>query len=148
MPLEPPPRDASGNVVPHNHAGIGPSDGVIRRISGNQIIIDKNGQQRISSKTFQGSSDTNGGMSVDLECSILEAGFDPKAYVTTPRWIGSVRFEAGSLRAEGFLVGFHPIPQNPHHGEVWGEFTKMKKRRIQSLCVWFVPIEGVLTSPG
>jgi hypothetical protein len=103
VPLESPPRDESGNVIPHDHAGIGPSDGVIRGISENQIITDKNGQRRISSKAFQGSSETNSGMSVDLECSIAEAGLDPKVYVTTPRWIGSVRFEAGVLRSEGFL---------------------------------------------
>jgi hypothetical protein len=145
--LEPPPRDeSSGNVIPHDHTGIGPSDGVIRRISENQIITDKNGQRRISSKAFQGSSETNSGMSVDLECSIVDAGLDPKVYVTTPRWIGSVRFEAGALRSEGFLVGFHPLPKNPHHGEVWGEFTRLKKRTLQRLCEWFVPIEGVLTS--
>jgi hypothetical protein len=148
VPLEPPPRDASGSIVPHNHAGVGPSDGVIRRISDNQIVTDKNGQKRISSKAFQGSSEPNGGMSVDLERSILEAGLDPKAYVTTPRWISSVRFEAGTLRSDGFLVGFHPIPENPHHGEVWGDFSKAKKRRLQALCGWFVVIEGVLTSPG
>ena len=96
---------------------------------------------------FQGSSETNSGMSVDLECSIVEAGLDPKVYVTTPRWIGSVHFEAGVLRSEGFLVGFHPLPKNLHHGEVWGEFSKLKKRALQRLCAWFVPIEGVLTSP-
>jgi hypothetical protein len=147
VPLEPPPLDASGCVVPHDHAGVGPSDGVIRRISNNQVVTDKSGQKRISSKAFQGSSEANGGMSVDLECSILGAGLDPKRYVTTPRWIGSVRFEAGALRSEGFLVGFHPLPENPHHGEVWGDFSRAKKRLIQGHCVWFVPIQGVLTSP-
>jgi hypothetical protein len=147
MPLEPPPLDASGCVVPHDHAGVSPSDGVIRRISSNQIVTDKNGQKRISSKAFQGSSETNGGMSVDLECSILGAGLDPRHYVTTPRWIGSVRFAAGALRSEGFLVGFHPLPENPHHGEVWGDFSRAKKRLLQGLCEWFVPIPGVLTSP-
>lgn len=146
MPLEPPPRDASGNVIPHDHGGVAPGDGVIRRISDNQIVTDKNGQKRISSKAFQGSSDTNGGMSVDLECSILLAGLDPKVYVTTPRWIGSVRFEAGTIRSEGFLVGFHPLPENPHHGEVWGDFSRVKRRRLQRICVWLVPIQGVLSS--
>ena len=120
---------------------------MIRRISDNQIVTDNNGQKRISSKAFQGSSDTNGGMSVDLECSILRAGLDPKVYVTTPRWIGSVRFEAGAIRSEGFLVGFHPLPENPHHGEVWGDFSRVKRRQLQRICVWLVPIQGVLSSP-
>lgn len=144
MPLEPPPRDRAGKVVPHDHTGVGPSDGVIRRISENQLVTDKNGQRRISSKAFQASSGPNAGMSVDLECSIIGAGLDVATYVTTPRWIGSVRFEAGALRQEGYQVGFDPIPENPHHGEVWGDFGRSRRRRLQQLCVWFVPIPGVL----
>lgn len=147
MPLEPPPLDESGNVVPHDHTGITASDGIIRRISENQVVIDGQGNKRISSKAFQPSSGNNAGMSVDLQASIVEAGLDPKNFVTTPRWTGSVRFVAGSLRNEGFQVGFHPIPDNPHHGEAWGEFSKPKKRRLQELCEWFVPIAGVSTKP-
>ena len=147
MPLESPPRDASGNVIPHDHKDVGPSDGVIRRISETQLVTDKDGQRRISSKAFQASSGPNGGMSIDLERSIIEAGLDPKTYVTTPRWIGSVRFEAGALRAEGFKVGFDPIPENPHHGQVWGSFSRASKQRLQELSVWFVPIENVVTAP-
>ena len=45
MPLEPPPRDASNKVVPHDHTGIGPHDGVIRRISEKQIVTDKDGKR-------------------------------------------------------------------------------------------------------
>jgi hypothetical protein len=86
-------------------------------------------------------------MSVDLEVSIIEAGLNPKTYVTTPRWTGSVRFEAGALRQEGFSIGFAPLPENPHHGEVWDDFGRPKKRRLQQLCKWFVPIEGVLLDP-
>ena len=86
-------------------------------------------------------------MSVDLEVSILEAGLNPKSYVTTPRWTGSVRFEAGALRNEGLRVGFNPLPENPHHGEVWGDFSQSRKRRLQQLCEWFVPIEGVFLEP-
>jgi hypothetical protein len=125
VPLEPPPRDASNKVVPHDHTGIGPHDGVIRRISEKQIVTDKDGRKRLSSKAFQPSSSIDGGMSVDLEVSILEAGLNPKSYVTTPRWTGSVRFEAGALRNEGLRVGFNPLPENPHHGEVWGDFSQI-----------------------
>ncbi len=60
-------------------------------------------------------------MSVDLQQQIEEAGLDARTYVTTPRWVGSLRFEASALRDEGFLVGFDPLPENPHHGEVWGK---------------------------
>ncbi len=82
-------------------------------------------------------------MSVDLEKLIIEAKRDPRMYVTTPRWTGSVRFEAGRLRDEGFMVGFDPLPENPYHGEVWGKFTKAQQSCLQRLAVWFVPIPGV-----
>lgn len=99
---------------------------------------------------FKCSSGENGGMSVDLQQQIEDAGLDAKTYVTTPRWIGSVRFQAGKLRAEDFMVGFDPIfdpiDTNPYHGEVWGKFTKGKQNRLRQLCEWFVPIDGASIS--
>ena len=88
-------------------------------------------------------------MSVDLQHEIEQAGHDARTYVTTPRWMGSVCFEAGQLRGEGFKVGADPIDAkpgvdpNPYHGEVWGKFTRGKQNRLLQLCEWFVPIEGV-----
>ena len=143
MTLQPPPRDPQGEVLPHDHSGIAPDDGVIRRISENQVVDDSAGQRRVSSKAFKPSTGPNGGMSIDLERLIIEAKQDPRAYVTTPRWTGSVRFEAGALREEGFMVGFDPLPENPYHGEVWGKFTKAQQHRLQQLAVWFVAIPGV-----
>jgi hypothetical protein len=84
------------------------------------------------------------GMSVDLERQIEEAGIDPRHFVTTPIWTGSVRLVAGEVRAEGLMVGSHPLPVNPFHGEVWGINTKTQQRKLQSMAVWFVAIPGVL----
>lgn len=98
---------------------------------------------------FKPSMGVNGGLSVDLQHEIEEAGHDARTYVTTPRWIGSVLFQAGELRDEGFMIGPDPIEAkpginaNPHHGEVWGNFTKGKQRRLLELCEWFVQIDGV-----
>lgn len=143
MPLTPPPCDANGEVVPHDHLGILPDDGLIRRISEQLVINDqRRGCRRISSMAFKPSSGDRGGMSVDLQSLIEEAGLNTKAYVTTPRWIGSVRFVARDLRATGLLVGYHPIPDNPHHGEVWGCFTRSQQRALQTACEWFVEIPG------
>ncbi len=144
MPLNPPPRDAIGAVVPHDHEGIRAGDGIIRRVSEQQIVDDvKSGGRRLSSMVFKASAGANAGMSVDLQTQIEEAGLDPRKYVTTPRWTGSVRFEAGSLRQERFQVGFDPLTENWHHGEVWGTFSKSKQQRLRELCQWFVSIEGV-----
>lgn len=141
MPLTPPPRDANGEVKPHNHDGISSGDGVIRRISEQHIVFDpKIGGRRLSSAAFTPSSGPNGGMSVDLERQIEEAGLNPKVHVTSPQWTGSVRFLAGSLRAEGFMVGYDPLPENPYHGEVWGNFRKSNQRKLVQLCAWLVPI--------
>lgn len=145
MPLAPPPHDERGNVVPHNHSGIAAEDGVIRRISEQQVVLDeKSGHRRISSMAFKASTGFNGGMSVDLEHSIRDAGLVPQNYVTTPRWVGSIRFQAGDLRVQDFQVGFDPLPDNPHHGEVWGDFSKSKRRRLREICTWFVPIVNVI----
>jgi hypothetical protein len=78
VPLEPPPRDASNKVVPHDHIGIGPHDGVIRRISEKQIVTDKDGRKRLSSKAFQPSSSIDGGMSVGPRSFDPRSGPQPK----------------------------------------------------------------------
>lgn len=152
MPLQPPPRDDHGNVIPHDHDGILSEHGVIRKISEQLVVEDeKVGGRRISSMAFKASSGANSGMSVDLQHEIEAAGYDARVYVTTPRWIGSVSFAAGELRGEGFMVGSDPLDEapgvdaNPYHGEVWGDFAKKsKQRRLFELCKWFVPIEGVV----
>lgn len=82
-------------------------------------------------------------MSVDLEALIMEMGADPRVYVTTPRFMGSVRFEAGRLRTEGLMVGYEPLPDNACHGEVWGAFTRSLQRRLQAAATWFVQIDDV-----
>lgn len=146
MSLLPPPRDEKGGVIPHDHIEICSNDGIIRRISEQQLIFDeKSGTRRISSLALKPSSGPNGGLSVDLQQQIEDAGLNAKSFVTTPRWMGSIRFEAGHLRAEGFLVGYDPIfPENPYHGEVWGNFTRSKQAQLFQLCQWFVPIENTL----
>ncbi len=142
MPLRPPPRDKHGNVIPHDHEDLLESDGVIRRVSEKQLVDDGRGRRRPSSICFKPSSGENAGMSVDLEKSILEAGHDPRVYVTTPRWMCSLIFRTGSLRDEGFLVGFDPLPDNPHHGEIWGDFSRSQQRKLKSMAKWYVPIPG------
>ena len=145
MPLQPPPRNQKGEVIPHDHDGILPSDGIIRRISEQQLIFDpKINGKRVSSLALKPSSGSNGGLSVDLQQLIEEANLEAKAFVTTPRWTGSIRFEAGQFRSEGFIIGYDPLPENPYHGEVWGNFTKAKINKLFKLCIWFVPIENVL----
>jgi hypothetical protein len=142
VPLSPP-RDANGEVIPHDHPEILADQIVIRRISEKQIVTDRGGQRIISSIAFKPSSGPNGGMSVDLESLILARGRDPRAYVTTPTWTGSVWFRVEVLRGEGLQVGYDPIPDNDCHGEVWGARTRAQWRRLQHLAAWYVEIAQV-----
>ena len=143
MPLDQPQRDENGQVIPYDCGGIKGIDGVIRRISKEHIVPDGNGGKRISSMAFKKSSGPNGGMSVDLERLIVQAGLEPREYVTNPRWMGSVRFTASALRKEELMIGRDPLEDNPYHGEVWGNFTSSKVKRLQRLVEWYVVIEGV-----
>jgi hypothetical protein len=108
--LSQPQRDANGEVVPHDHPEIANEDDIIRRIS-EQQIVNVRGTRRVSSVVFQASSDSpNAGMSIDIKSSIEAAGLDPVAFVTTPRWTGSVIFKAGAARTLGLMVGYDPFP--------------------------------------
>ncbi len=141
MPLEPPPRDGQGEVLPHDHAGIEAGDGVLRRVSPLFMVDDPKVQgKRLSTQAFR-PSNNGGGMSVDLQRLIEEAGLDPKQYVLSPPWVGAVRFKAGALRGVGLMVGYDPLPlDNPYHGEVWGRFSKAVQNRLLNLAEWFVNI--------
>lgn len=142
MPLQPPQRNAQGTVDPYDHAEILADHRVIRRI--HEKLIDRRGPRpRLSSMAYKASSEPNGGMSIDLEQSIISAGLVPKTHVTSPHWIGSVVFRAGDIRALGFRIGFEPLAENQHHGEVWGTFSRPNQRALSRACTWFVEIEGV-----
>lgn len=141
MPLDPPPRDDKDGVVPHDHPGILPDDGVIRRISPHYRVYDAKIQgRRLSSMAFKPSTGEQEGMSVDLQRLIEEAGLDAKMYILSPPWIGAVRFTAEGLRAEGLMVGYDPYPDKPYHGQVWGKFTSRTSKRLAALAAEFVPI--------
>jgi hypothetical protein len=135
--------------MPHDHPEIGPADGIIRRIPEHWIVTEANGRRRLSSLTFSPSSGPNGGMSVDLQAQIEEAGLNCREFIntTTPQCVGAIHFETGALRGVNLQVGFNPLPSNPHHGEVWGHFTEsMKRRTLPRLASWFMEIEGVAIS--
>jgi hypothetical protein len=149
--LPKPLRDSNGVVIPYDCPEIFDEYGIIRRISNEQTIIDKQtNKRRISSIAFKPSVGINAGMSVDLEDLIIRAGVDPKKFVTTPRWIGSVKFNAKSIRSLNLIIGYDPLeetasmPSNPYHGEVWGVFTKGQIRQLQQIAQWYVPIDNVL----
>ncbi|MEI9992879.1 MAG: hypothetical protein WDM86_22990 [Rhizomicrobium sp.] len=138
MPIQPPPLDADGKVVPHDHQEIFPADILIRRISEHHI---KN--RRISSMAFQESTDGTG-MSVDIEKIVVEAGIDPREFVTSAEFFCSVQFTAEVLRGEGLQVGYYPIPTNSYHGAVWRITTRGQMNRLRRLAQWYVKGNGIV----
>ena len=96
-------------------------------------------------------------MSIDIERWIQEADRDPRVFVTTPRWVGSLRLQAAAIREIGLIVGYDPIfPDNPYHGQVWnrdGKPTsgqqKQQERALRGISTWYVEIPGVdIAEPG
>lgn len=143
-------------VQPYDEQDIAPNDTIIRRINPDQhVVIDENTQRRrISSKAYNKSSGPRSGMSVDIEKLIIAGGEDPKRYVTTPIFTGSVAFSASAIRSLGLWVGYEPIldvlgiPDNPYHGEVWSpterkSFSDSQKTSLANSARWYVQIPDV-----
>jgi hypothetical protein len=126
-----PPRDASGNVLPHDDPDIEDGDGLLRYIDpDNHLVWDDNlGRYRVSSAAFSESSTPNGGMSVDIEQSMVAAGLAREARLPNPRW-GIARLLAGNMRQLGLQVGSDSLPENPHHGAVWGIGRNRRLRKV------------------
>ena len=147
MPTLPPRNDAE-ITLPLDHDEVVTGATLIRRISEEQTVV-VDGRKRISSIAYRGSSDPGGSMSIDIEPFIVSDAIDPREWVTSPRWIGSVQFECRFIRALNLKVGYDPIPPpsnlpaNPYHGGVWGNFSKPVQRQMQQSAAWFVEIADV-----
>jgi hypothetical protein len=136
-------------VLPHDHEEIGNEDGIIRRIHPHHVVFDpKIGGHKISTMALNPSSGPNGGLSVDLQHEIEEAGIAAEQFVMNPPWIAAIQYKAGQLRDEGLKVGSDPLPENPFHGEVWGSFTRSKQKKLLQLAKWLVELEGVALDIG
>lgn len=138
-------------MQPYDEPEIEESDGIIRRIDPKQHVVwDGNrGCNRLSTKLYSPSSGYNGGMSIDIERKIVESDVEVREFVTTPKFTGSVRFLAGEIRKIKLRLGYDPLPDNPHHGEVWGNddrpnyFSKGQKNALARTAEWFVELEDV-----
>ena len=82
------------------------------------------------------------------------ANVDPKAFVTTPVFTGSVAFFACAIRDLGLWVGYDPIPDspsgpgNPYHGEVWAttpkkRFSDNERTGLARAAQWYVQLPNV-----
>jgi len=131
-----PPRNADGNVVPHDSPNIDGADTLIRYITDQYLVEDEKvvGGKRLSTGAFSESSD--GGMSVDIEKKMVAAGLAVAARVLPP-FVGAGRLIAAELRALQMLVGEDPLKENPHHGAVW-HVRQTKRKKLLQQFVWVV----------
>ncbi len=137
-------------IDPYDEAQISATDTIIRRINREQHVVwDENRQKhRISTKAYNKSSGLKSGMSVDIEKLIINAGEDPTTYVTTPVFTGSVKFSASDVRMLNLWVGYEPVQENPHHGEVWAttekkSFSDGQKSGLANIARWYVELPEV-----
>jgi hypothetical protein len=127
----PPPRDADGRIVPHDHVDILDSHHVVRHTTPHDLHIEADGTSRLASGAFSESS--TGGMSVDIEEWMAQDGLGALHYVTEPTH-GAVRLSVGELRQLGFQVGWDPDGGHEYHGAVWGIGNgSARRRRIRNI---------------
>ena len=148
-----PPKDASGEVIPHDEPNLAGSSGFIRFINPDFHVVpdDNTGGKRISSAAFKATNgDPSYGMSGDLEQSVIAGGLD--AVDVVPTGFGAVRLLVSDIRGLGHAVGSDPIlpgnqfglPPDPHHGQAWGVKTKTHSQKLlRAISDWVVPIPGV-----
>lgn len=149
--LTPPPHDDKGQVIPHDHPEILVENWVVRRIAIHWVIDDPKFPEgkRITSEAWQPSSEPNGGMSVDLQSLIETDGLDAREFVTSDQLPASIRMNVGFLRAQAFQVGHDPVkddpkfPDNPYHCQVWGNFSRARRKALCNASECFVPLAGV-----
>lgn len=144
-------------VEPYDEQEIENDDVIIRRIDPQQHVVWDHDREckRVSTKAFQASTKLNSGMSVDVEELVQRDGIDPREWVTSPRFRGSVFFLTEVVRNLGLRVGYEPIEEdgtveaNPYHGEVWGpeekpyKFTQSQQKKIHAAVEWYVELDGV-----
>lgn len=132
-----PERDANGRVIPYDDENIDSNDGLLRYFRNDQLVEDvkEPAGYRLSSAAFTPSSIPNHGMSVDLECSLLQAGLSVLAQCRGE--MGAARLEAGPVRDLKLKVGKSQTDENPHHGEVWSNgkrFSKGTQNELRKLA--------------
>lgn len=152
-------RDEKGIVIPYDDDEIQSGDGLYRYIDPeNHLVDDENkGRKRVSSGAFSESRGPNapyGGMSVDLERLMVEAGVSYMSRLINNDW-GVVRLFVGELRELKCQVGRDPIEadprqgieENPQHGLVWGIQKKLRKKnskkKIMNGFDWVKKAKGV-----
>jgi hypothetical protein len=68
---------------------------------------------------------------------------DLQRAVIADRFAGAVSLEAAVVRGEQLKVGYDPEPTNICHGQIWGNPSNRKRRRLLKSCAWYIEIPEV-----
>lgn len=144
------PRDESGNVLPHDHPNFATGKSLIRRISAEHVVFDKNRNcQRLSSALFAYDDPANH-LSCDSPACIEACNEEPAAYVSTDGWLGAVVLAADKVRSiqAGIdtRIGMVPLEENPCHGGVWAKITRGRANAMLRTADWLVAIPNTAKS--
>ena len=153
MPVFELPRDADGEVSPHDHPDLLGGNQVIRKIHDAYIVEGQEpGSRRLSSALFRFKSNGRTHLSFDSQPCIVALECDPAEYVVDPKFFGAVVIRCDHLRSvdtaakpeDRWKLGMYPVIGNDCHAALWGKVTKGQSEQIQKLSNWLVPIPGVV----
>jgi hypothetical protein len=103
--------------MPADRKDIPDDCGLLRRITPNQIVPDKNlGKRRLSSGAFRDRQ-----LSVDAECLLLNEGLDWTFSLRNYPQFFLVRILAADARQQAQVVEHCPLPDNDFHTEIVGQ---------------------------
>ena len=151
------PRDADGQILPHDHPDLQGERRMIRGVHRRYIVMDANrGCERLSSSLFKNSPRRQGYLSFDSEYCLQNRGEDPIEYIGGSGWEGAVvitverfrSFDPSQAVNNQWKIGMVPldqeIPPKPCHGAVWGAISEGKANEIRRATDWLVPIPDVV----
>jgi hypothetical protein len=99
---QPPELGAHGDLLGNrDDPSISDDEYLIRRVDPVYHVVDDpkvQGGRRLSSSLYSASSGDGEGMSIDIQSSIEAAGLNAAEFVTSPKYLGSVRFFASVAR--------------------------------------------------
>lgn len=139
-------------MTPHDHPNFAPETRLIRRISREQIVPDRNRNcDRLSSAVYAFDNPADH-LSCDSATCISLLNRDPGDYVKTPGWEGAVWMTVEAFRSverpeAPFKIGMVPLADNPCHGGVWGKITRGQANRLLKNSEWLNEIVGVEVCP-
>jgi hypothetical protein len=144
------PLDPEGNVQPHDHPNFGPGRSLIRRISAEHIVPDKNRNcDRLSSAVFAYDEPANY-LSCDSATCIEALDKEPADWVMTEGWLGALALPVDRLRQiqnnAPTKVGMVPLETNVCHGGVWAKITRGRANDMLRSSAWLVEVPNVAKS--